>query len=693
MCYQLVERYSICRCLYHRHSVDPCEIYGQRGHTVTERAVLVGWVCPRHTARHSEGLSQRFLHRDTAESTHELATARHTVRRSEDLAQRLPHRDTAESIHELATARHTIKRLEGLAQRFPHRDTAESIHELATEEVLPEGPIPDTASEDATSSLVDSDTYSAAELSTDASSLSRSLDHLQNANNAAEELGELFYAHEIVGPLLHIGFEVDSFEFGDYFTRLLQQYSAELRKDVSNTLEMGAYRLVRSRAPLISRAVQSRLGYPLASLFDDTRKRRKRLEDGLKRLRDFESDSDEDEEDSYPTLSSISRFIFDGKAFRKLTRELRQHPHQVGQPETEGDILTASGEGAEERDDENDAVAEGSLGRCPDFTAMKRVFCKLLFLFRPSEPPLKHGKARIRWKCRCGKIIYDDYEELIPGAAKALQGHFNNYSNQFPENANESGVIKSIGRGLGSLSTTWNSLFRRSRENKEELPLSKIRTRTLQPQPNSRLLFLLTCLKVGTAPTLAQKNVCNITSDQDFFHLLQSQRRNYRSRYRSIFAFDKVVKINFVHFELLPNNLVNILTEDCPPVDSGYTPVKDSFATFPPISSNIMIHLYENPDHADISKLLTSRIPKKLDSELQICPIKRYGHGWGLELVDGLNWKKVWVVGFIGLVLSCAFGILWSVLRHDVQGGWAITACMMMIIPFFTGALHSTYVV
>lgn len=131
----------------------------------------------------------------------------------------------------------------------------------------------------------------------------------------------------------------------------------------------------------------------------------------------------------------------------------------------------------------------------------------------------------------------------------------------------------------------------------------------------------------------------------------------------------KVVKINFVHFELFPNNLVNILAEDCPPVDSGYIPVKDSFATFPPISSNIMIHLYENPDHADISKLLTSRIPKKLDSELQICPIKRYGHGWGLELVDGLNWKKVWVVGFIGLVLSCAFGILWSVLRHDVQGG------------------------
>jgi hypothetical protein len=248
---------------------------------------------------------------------------------------------------------------------------------------------------------------------------------------------------------------------------------------------------VRSRAPLISRAVQSRLGYPLPSLFDDTRRRREQLEDDLKRLRDFESDSDEDE-DSYPTLSSIIRFIFDGKAFRKLTRELRQHPHQVGQPNTEGGSLPVSCEGAEERDDENDVIAKGSLGGCPEFTAMKRVFCRLLFLFRPSEPPLKHGKARIRWKCRCGKILYNDYEELIPGAAKALQGHFNNYSNRFLENPNENRVIKWIGRGFASLLMTWNSLFRRSRENKEELPLSNIRTRPLHPQPNShpdRLLF------------------------------------------------------------------------------------------------------------------------------------------------------------------------------------------------------------
>ncbi|KAG2419781.1 hypothetical protein HFD88_004577 [Aspergillus terreus] len=51
MCYKLVERFSVCRCLYFEHAVDPCEAYGQRGHRVQEKTVLVGYTCPRHSLR------------------------------------------------------------------------------------------------------------------------------------------------------------------------------------------------------------------------------------------------------------------------------------------------------------------------------------------------------------------------------------------------------------------------------------------------------------------------------------------------------------------------------------------------------------------------------------------------------------------------------------------------------------------
>lgn len=49
MCYQVVERYAVCRCLYHKHAIDPCAAHGQRGHSVQEKTVLVGYACGVHS--------------------------------------------------------------------------------------------------------------------------------------------------------------------------------------------------------------------------------------------------------------------------------------------------------------------------------------------------------------------------------------------------------------------------------------------------------------------------------------------------------------------------------------------------------------------------------------------------------------------------------------------------------------------
>jgi len=50
MCYKVIERYSVCKCIYFTHAVDPCGSYGQYGHEVTEKTVLVGYACPNHSA-------------------------------------------------------------------------------------------------------------------------------------------------------------------------------------------------------------------------------------------------------------------------------------------------------------------------------------------------------------------------------------------------------------------------------------------------------------------------------------------------------------------------------------------------------------------------------------------------------------------------------------------------------------------
>jgi hypothetical protein len=50
MCYQVIERYSVCKCLYYKHLIDRCHARDQRGHHVQEKTVLVGYACSSHSS-------------------------------------------------------------------------------------------------------------------------------------------------------------------------------------------------------------------------------------------------------------------------------------------------------------------------------------------------------------------------------------------------------------------------------------------------------------------------------------------------------------------------------------------------------------------------------------------------------------------------------------------------------------------
>lgn len=50
MCMRVVERYSVCKCVYFIHGIDQCSAYGRRSHEVEDRVVLVGHTCPDHSS-------------------------------------------------------------------------------------------------------------------------------------------------------------------------------------------------------------------------------------------------------------------------------------------------------------------------------------------------------------------------------------------------------------------------------------------------------------------------------------------------------------------------------------------------------------------------------------------------------------------------------------------------------------------
>ena len=57
MCYRLIERYAVCRCRYYVHAIDPCILYGYKGHSAEDRILLVGYLCSRHERLEHAGSS------------------------------------------------------------------------------------------------------------------------------------------------------------------------------------------------------------------------------------------------------------------------------------------------------------------------------------------------------------------------------------------------------------------------------------------------------------------------------------------------------------------------------------------------------------------------------------------------------------------------------------------------------------
>ena len=214
------------------------------------------------------------------------------------------------------------------------------------------------------------------------------------------------------------------------------------------------------------------------------------------------------------------------------------------------------------------------------------------------------------------------------------------------------------------------------------------------PSATSETLFLLLCIpyrKHGTR--LVNMDLADLDSDESLFRKLRREYQSIRGQWASYFSLWKMSEIQFVKFGLHKHQLADIKEKnDLPPVtlknEYRYQPIPAE--TIPPIGKNHLMHLYEHPDHADDSPFCLERIPKKLRDQLRLCQHQAPGLvGWGVYFAEGFNWPKFWIFGSVVLSLSVLFGVCWSTLRHDVQGGFGITACIMVAITFTTGVVQA----
>ena len=160
----------------------------------------------------------------------------------------------------------------------------------------------------------------------------------------------------------------------------------------------------------------------------------------------------------------------------------------------------------------------------------------------------------------------------------------------------------------------------------------------------------------------------------------------------SLFSLKKLKHIRFVQFELYHSSLADVRKQnDIPPEikahEYRYSPIPADI--IPPVGENHMMHLYEHPEDAETTPDCFDKVPKKLREPLAVCSGQKTRIGWGIYFIEGLHWMKLWGFGFVGLVASFSFGLCWSIVRDDIQGGFAIAACLMVLFTSVVGALQA----
>ncbi|KAI4185198.1 MAG: hypothetical protein LQ346_005961 [Caloplaca aetnensis] len=275
------------------------------------------------------------------------------------------------------------------------------------------------------------------------------------------------------------------------------------------------------------------------------------------------------------------------------------------------------------------------------------------------EIPVAAGKRRIRWTCSCGSRLYDDFVELRPGAAKELEAALDapsqqRTSGQPSASSNQSLSMQPLGTDASASSTSAPTGLSVPANTASYNP------RPLDGRPNSTTItcdpeskWLLVCAQAWQRPT-------------SLMHL--SSEVSDTSR-------------DLVDVRKVP---------DMPPESRKEEYLYQTCDLLPPIGENLMTHLFHHPHEANEKAITFIRSPKKRKQRLVVCPQMGTSLGWGIHLVEGWAWTKIWLLSLTLMLLSSlVFAISWSVLKHDLQGAFGVAAYFVALVALGIGTVQA----
>lgn len=101
-----------------------------------------------------------------------------------------------------------------------------------------------------------------------------------------------------------------------------------------------------------------------------------------------------------------------------------------------------------------------------------------------------------------------------------------------------------------------------------------------------------------------------------------------------------------------------------------------------------MMDYFTDPDGIDPDlTFVLNQLPKRASGELETHP-DNLVDAWGIYFREGWDWTRIcWILGSVFFLPSLLFGVLWAVLKNDIQGGFGVAAWWVPVSAVFLGVV------
>jgi hypothetical protein len=740
MCYQVVERYSVCRCLYYKHAIDPCAAGGQRGHVVQEKTVLVAYACALHSSdRDPPAFSQDIVNAfedsdDSSDDDGSIFSSKITVSRATSFIAV----DNSDAIDEIlhVLVNDPLLRWDNLLHQTSDDTKDKDVRFFLRAYELSLRAAADSNIERHTCAFLQS------RLRYLSSTICKHF-HLHESQNLdhddAGTMNDVRELHEVAidepDPALMPSFSrVRSFLFeGVAFEALkgnLRDFGRNKRDYLEEVIEIVLQNIhppTRDFAQLayvkrwslgnFSEALNILAATFVRQLADEAIECNLSASDriGIRKLAECGGiaqihtrliklwNSDVPPWHLYPLIpgdgNDLGCFRSESNLEAQRDSDFEVFKIFVCSSRALLDFANACLEPFQKsRVAVSPIMPEDCL--CTEATVRRT---KIKFTCVSLNTFHLHHKRQILTRCQpCGSEITDSYDSSMHIDQRLKQLQILSLQQIYQHAASQSTGKPTFGASIRNIVAefSWSKISKPT-----QLPFHQQRfnagpgtdlggscdsqTNTAQHHHN----FIHFCIpSTRYATYMSPLQACLMRSDIAFFKALQALYKQSTAHYKRVLSFKKPIALRFVKFRLYDRLLVDIHEIDAIPPESekheyDYSPMPAD--TIPPIGPNLLMHFFLHPDHAAMKPILLSNIPKRKKDRLEPCPIAGSSMGWGIDVITGLNQFKLFGLCFLGAFASIAFGLAWAIVKRDIQGGFAVAGFMLTLAVTATGSLRA----